>query len=175
MRVVLTGGRGVDNLNTYIAAYKKQVQKGDIVKAYRGLMDAMTEIKNRLAARHPDHIVPGGLYTGYMDMTYFSFTPKDLYDRKLKIAIVFVHETGRFEAWLAAGNREIRAGYERLFRDGGWDKTPVTQAGKGVDAILEKTLADDPDFDHLDALAAQIENGVMGFKREIQEFLNGKG
>lgn len=165
----------MESLNRLMAEYTRQVQKGGIAKAYRGLMDAMAEIRNRLAARHPDYIIPGGLYAGYMDMTYFSFTPRDLVDRKLKIAIVFVHETGRFEAWLAAGNRGIRAQYERLFRGGGWDKTPVTQAGKGVDAILERTLADDPDFDDLDALAARIEDGTMGFIREIQEFLNGKG
>jgi len=154
--------------------YRRQVQKGDIAKAYRGLMDTMTEIKNRLAAGHPDFAVPGSLYFGYMDMTYFAFTPPGLQARKLKIAVVYDHAAGRFDVWLAAGNRGVRARYEQFFRDGGWDKTPVTKAGPGVDAILEKTVAESPDFDHPDTLAAQIEKGTMAFIRDIQEFLNGK-
>lgn len=164
----------MESLNKYMASYRRQVQKGDMPKAYRGLMDAMGELKNRLAQKHPDFTKPGGLYAGYMDMTYFAFTPKDLHEKKLKTAIVYLHETGRFEAWLAAGNRGIRARYEAFFRENGWDKTPVTKAGPGVDAILEKTIADDPDFDDLDALAEQIENRAIGFIREIQGFLKEK-
>ena len=159
-------------LNRYMAEYKKQIKKGDIVKAYRGLMDAMSEIKNRMAERHPAYTVPGSLYAGYMDMTYFAFTPTDLRGRNLKIAIVFIHETARFEAWLAAGNRRVLAHYAKVFKERGWDKTPITQAGKGVDAIVKSVLDDSPDFENMDALAEKIETGALGFIRGIQDFLN---
>jgi len=159
-------------LNEYMTEYKKQIQKGDIVKAYKGLMDTMTEIKNRLADKHPEYTVPGSLYPGYMDMTYFSFTPADLRGRKLKIAIVFIHEKARFEAWLAAGNRRIKAQYVQLFTERGWDKTPITKTGKGVDAIIEDVLDENPDFDCIDALTAKIEDGALKFIRDIQGFLN---
>lgn len=162
----------MESLNRYMAEYKKQIRKGDIVKAYRGLMDTMTEIKNRLADRHPDYTVPGSLYAGYMDMTYFAFTPTDLRGRKLKIAIVFTHEKVQFEAWLAAGNRRVQAYYAKVFRERGWDKTPITQAGKGVDAILEDVLEDSPDFEDVDALTEKIEKSALKFIRGIQDFLN---
>ncbi len=162
----------MESLNRYMAEYKKQIRKGDIVKAYRGLMDAMTAIKNHLVDKHPGYSVPGSLYFGYMDMTYFAFTPADLRGRNLKIAIVFVHETGRFDVWLAAGNRRIKAQYVQLFKERGWDKTPITKEGKGVDAIVESVLDENPDFDDMDALAGKIEKGTLKFIRDIQEFLN---
>jgi len=37
-----------------------------------------------------------------MDMTYFAFTPSELKEKKLKIAIVYLHEQNRFDAWLGA-------------------------------------------------------------------------
>ena len=160
------------SLGVYMTEYRKQVQKGDIVKAYRGLMETMTALKNRLAEKHPDYSVTGSLYFGYMDMTYFAFTPADLRSRNLKIAIVFVHETGCFEAWLAAGNRRIKAQYVQLFKEKGWDKTPITKAGKGVDAIIENVLDETPDFDHIDALFQKIEKGTLAFIRDIKAFLS---
>lgn len=50
-------------------------------------MDLKTYFK-----KYPDYFV-SGLNYGYMDMTYFSFLPGSLKNRKLKVAIVFIHET----------------------------------------------------------------------------------
>ena len=87
-----------------MSEYKKQIEKGAIQTAYKGLMEYLMGLKTYLKSRHPKFYVSSNIYFGYMDMTCFSFTPKSIKDRKLKIAIVFIHETFDFEIWLGGVN-----------------------------------------------------------------------
>jgi hypothetical protein len=90
--------------------YKKQLANGAIKQAYRGLMDYFWSLKSFFEKKYPEY-TPGGIYYGFMDMTYFPLFPKSLKQRKLKIAVVFVHETFRFEVWLAGINKNVQAKY----------------------------------------------------------------
>lgn len=162
----------MDSLYKYIDAYRKQMEKGDIVKAYRGLMDYIMGLRVYLANKYPDYTVSGSVYYGYMDMTYFAFTPAALRKRNLKIAVVFVHDKIRFEAWLAGGNRQVQNKYAKLFQESGWKKYPVSSIEKGVDSILETVVADNPEFDHLDLLTDCIESGTLRFIKDIGDFLD---
>ena len=110
------------SLSDAMSEYRAQMQKGVIQQAYRGLMDYMSALKTELKAKHPDYQVSGSLYFGYMDMTYFAFTPPALKEKGLKIAIVFVHETFAFEAWLSAANRGLLAQFAEQFKDADWKK-----------------------------------------------------
>jgi hypothetical protein len=58
--------------------YKKQLEKGAIKEAYRGLMDYFNALRLFFKNKYPDYFVSGSVYYGYMDMTYFSFTPGSL-------------------------------------------------------------------------------------------------
>ncbi len=91
--------------------------------------------------------------------------------RKLKIAIVFIHETIKFEVWLAAQNKQIQTEYRKLFQEGDWNKYRISVATKGVDSIMEYTLVDNPDFSDLDALTKQIEKVTLTFIKDIEDFL----
>ena len=106
-----------------------------------------------------------------MDMTYFPIFPIEFTSKKLKIAIVFIHETIRFEVWLAAQNKQIQTEYRKLFKEGNWDKYRIPVATKGVDSIMEYTLTDTPDFNDLDALTGQLEKGTLSFIGDIEKFL----
>ena len=75
-----------------------------------------------------------------MDMTYFSFYPKSLQQRKLKVAIVFVHQAFRFEAWLAGSNKQVQQKYWKLIKESGWDKYHLVPSTQGVDSIVESVL-----------------------------------
>jgi hypothetical protein len=154
-------------------AYHQQLQQGEIQQAYRGLMDFMSALKTQLKAKYPDYQVSGSLYFGYMDMTYFSFTPPALKEKGLKIAVVFVHETFAFEAWLSAANRGLLAQFAEQFKDAGWEKYRRVTPAQNPDAILEHTLAADPDFSDLPALSAQIERETLAFCADMQAFLAG--
>ena len=151
--------------------YRKQLANGAIQQAYRGLIEYMLGLKAQLKKKFSTYSVSGSLYFGYMDMTYFSFTPPALKDRGLKIAIVFVHETFAFEAWLSAANRGLLAQFAEKFKDAGWEKYRRVDTAQNPDAILEYTLAADPDFGDLPALSAQIERETLAFSADVQAFL----
>jgi hypothetical protein len=152
--------------------YRKQLEKGDIIEAYRGLMEYMMNLRTQFEKKYPDYIVSGNIYFGYMDMTYFSFSPKSLQNKKLKIAIVFCHETFRFEVWLAGYNKQIQTTYWKLFKESGWDKYHLPPTTKGVDSILEYILVENPDFSNLDTLTKQIEKGTLEFITDIENILS---
>lgn len=151
--------------------YRTQLEKGVISNAYRGLMDYIIDLKSHLKNKYPDYFVSGSIYYGYMDMTYFSFFPKTLKDRNLKIAIVFIHETCQFEAWLAGSNRQIQDKYWQLIKESGWDKYRIVTPGTGVDSILELVLVSNPDFSDLPRLSDQIEQQTLIFIQDIEHFL----
>lgn len=152
-------------------AYKKQLQDGQIIQAYQGLMSYFGVLRSHFQKEYPHIDVPGNIYYGYMDMTYFAIVPDFLKARKLKIAVVFPHETFRFEVWLAARNKQVQAKCWEAIQASGWNHYPLTPQGKGVDAILEHVLVEDPDFSDLPALTTRIETGVLDFIQNLEEFL----
>ena len=159
----------------HMEEYRKQLEKGYIKEAYRGLIEYFNSLRLYFKKKYPDDFVSSSVYYGYMDMTYFSFTPKSLKRRKLKIAIVFLHEAFRFEVWLAAYNKRVQTKYWKLIKDSNWKKYHTTPTTKGVDSIIEYTLIDNPDFSELDKLTKQIESGTLNFVRDVESFLSKYG
>ncbi len=152
--------------------YRKQLEKGTIQVAYKGLMEYIMGLKTYLQNKYPDHYVSGSIYYGYMDMTYFSFIPGSLKDLKLKIAIVFIHETFKFEVWLAGVNKQVQQKYWQLFKDSDWNKYRLVPSTQGMDSIIEHVLVSDPDFNDLDTLTDHIEQATNKFIRDIEGFLS---
>ncbi len=107
-----------------------------------------------------------------MDMTYFAFTPSYLKKMKLKIAIVYLHEDGRFEVWLGGSNRKIQAEYIELMRCKNKGKYKLSQVLPGVDSIIESILVEKPNFDHPEELKKQIERKTIEFVNDITSMLN---
>ena len=149
---------------------KKQLGKGAIKRAYRGLlvymMDLRTHFKNKYTS-----IDVSGIYQGYMDMTYFALVPKSLKDRDLKIAVVFNYDAFRFEAWLSGRNRKVQKKYWEVFRGSQRNEFRVVTPAKGVDAIVECTLSEDFDFGDLDNLTLSIDSATLGFIDCIEKYL----
>jgi hypothetical protein len=156
----------------YIDEYRKQMRKGDIAEAYKGLMDYIMNLRTHFQNKYPDYFVSGSIYYGYMDMTYFSFFPKSLKNRKLKIGIVFIHETCRFEVWLFGYNKQVQAKYWKLIKESDWKKYHIPSTTKGNDSIIESILVDKPDFSDLDTLTKQIERGTLKFIEDVETFLS---
>jgi hypothetical protein len=155
--------------------YKKQLEKGVIIEAYRGLMEYFNTLRIHFRDKYPNHSVSGSIYYGYMDMTYFSIFPTLLKRRKLKIAIVFLHKAFRFEVWLSAQNKTVQAKYLELVREIGLNKYHIPSTTKGVDSIIEYILVDVPDFSDLDDLTKQIEMGTLKFIRDVENFISKTG
>ena len=160
----------MDMLNSDIKEYMIQLGKGQIQKAYKGIMVFMTGLRTYLEDRHPESVT-SALYFGYMDMTYFAFTPSGLRDRKLKIAIVYLHESGRFEVWLGGANRKIQAEYIDLMSSKNIGRYKLSQVSPGVDSIIESTLVEHPDFDHPEELKKLIEKKTIEFIDDVTSIL----
>ena len=152
--------------------FRRQLRNGAIQKAYRALLAYMMNLQTDFKNKYPSYGT-SGLYHGYMDMTYFAIFPKSLKQRDLKIAIVFNYEAFRFEVWLAGSNRKVQQQYWELFRDSQWHEYHVVAPAKGVDAIVEYTLAEDCDFGDLDSLTAGIEKNTIKFIDDMERFLRG--
>ncbi len=161
----------MQTMNDFINEYTTQLRKGQIQKAYKGIMTFMSGLKNSMGSKHPEYAA-SALYFGYMDMTYFAFTPMELKKRNLKIAVVYLHEQNRFEVWLGGCNRKVQAEYIELFkrRDIGYYK--LSQARPGVDSIIEMRIVDQPDFDNTEELMLTIESKVIEFAESIFLTLN---
>lgn len=59
-----------------IIEYRKQLKKGAIQAAYKGLMQYIMDLRIYFKNTYPDFFVSGSIYYGTMDMTYFAIFPK---------------------------------------------------------------------------------------------------
>ncbi len=160
-------------LQELMLVYQQEMKKGAIQQAYRGLMEYLLSLKNHFQTRHPEFSVPGTFYAGYMDMSYFAIVPEDLKQRGLKIALVYLHETGRFEVWLAGVNKSAQREYWEIIRRAGWNKYRLVPELADADAVLEHSVSARPDFSDLDALTEEIEKETLAFIGDVRAFLAG--
>ncbi len=160
------GGNMMKNLNQLIDEYTYQLQQGEIQTAYKGILDFIGKLRADFIKKHPLYDT-GGIYQGYMDMTYFSLSTEQLKDKGLKFALVYLHEKGAFEVWLSARNRDIAKRYESVFSSISSDISAVFHDCSNTDAIIECTLASKPDFENQDSLTDIIEHGIEKFVAAI--------
>lgn len=160
-------------LNQLIEQYTRELQRGELQTAYRGIAAFLGKLRGLFIKNHPELDV-SSVYQGYMDMSYFSVTNEALKKHGLKVAIVYLHEKGSFEVWLSARNRKTAeshasklshyiSGAEGLFHDAG-----------NPDAIMESVVTSNPDFDDESSLAENIQQGVERFIEMVNGWLEFK-
>jgi hypothetical protein len=160
----------MNTLKDQVDEYQKLLERGVIQKAYRGLIQFMGYLRADLTKKHPEYAA-GNIYQGYMDMTYFPLFPPELKKRRLKIAIVLIHEKLIFEIWLSGVNKQVQTRYRQLIKESEWTKYRMPASLQGSDSIIENTLVENPDFNNTEELAGQIENETVLFIQEIEKFL----
>jgi hypothetical protein len=159
------------SLNDHIREYRLQLKEGRIQTAYKGIMTFMSGLKSHLEKDYPDYST-SGLYFGYMDMTYFAFTPDFLKEKRLKIALVYLHEQGKFEAWLGGTNRKIQAEYINRLSQINLGEYQLSRVHPGVDSIIESVIVEQPNFDQPQALRDQIEEKTIIFINDMRSILD---
>lgn len=158
-------------LNQLISAYTKHLQQGDLQVAYKGILDYMSKLRSHFVSKYPNYEISGNIYQGYMDMSYFSINTKQLKDKGLKIAIVYLHEKGSFEIWLSARNRAILKKYKTILNSTALESVPVFHDADNEDAAIECTLTAEPDFDKQGVLTEIIEGSTEEFISVITRHL----
>jgi hypothetical protein len=154
--------------------FRRLLQVGEIQEAYQGLMAYFRDLRAHFKKEHRAYPVSGSIYYGYMDMTYFALFPEALKRRDLKIAIVFVYDTFRFEVWLSGANRDVQAKYWKLLKESGWDHYQLAPDPRKEDYVIGHVLAEDPDFGDLEGLTKRIEEGTLAFMRNVEGFLSAR-
>src|SRR5690554_1517722 len=129
----------MDEVHRNIREYHLALKKGSIQKAYREILGFLTELKAYLKRKYPSHHV-SGLYQGYMDMSYFSFTPEKLKEKNLKIALIYLHEENRFEAWLSGVNKASAADFLERVKNVDTKGYAMEASPEGVNYITTMVL-----------------------------------
>lgn len=153
-------------LNEQIMEYTQHLRQGRIQVAYKGILDFLGKLRSEFIKKYPHYNV-SGIYQGYMDMSYFSFSTKSLNEKGIKIAIVYLHEKGSFEVWLSARNRDIAKRYASALFDKISGNAEVFHDVRNPDAMIESVLTTAPDFDDQSSLMDTISQGVEKFLMTI--------
>lgn len=156
--------------NSSLIEYRKQLDIGDIQKAYQVIMSFMSALRAYLAHSNPDYII-GGLYPGYLDMSYFPCTPKVLKAKGLKIAVVYLHGSGTLELWLSGSNKKIMMTYWRVLNELKPLKYRLVEPKAGVDALVEVVVIPEVDFSQADKMMIEVEESVLAFSNDFIKLL----
>jgi hypothetical protein len=155
-----------ESLQTCVERYVGAVAQGDIVRAYRGILAALTQFKSSWESTHPQDAV-GALYQGYLDMSFVAVLPLSLAEKRLKISLVFLHETGTFTLWLTAGNRAIQKNVSTALQRITLGRYQLTELEPGVDAIIALDLPKPYAFDEPDALTMRLVAAAEAFLADM--------
>jgi len=136
----------------------------------QGLVRFIKSFRSHLIKRYLNDYLIGSIYYGE-NITYFSFSPKDLKSQKLKIAIVFNHQKIRFEIWLAGQNKQIQKEYWEIFKGSDWKKYHIPSSIDNGFSIVDSILIENPNFDNSVFLTEQIETKTIEFVKEIMKVL----
>ncbi len=159
------------SLSSSLQMYSKVLQETDMQEAYRALIAFITKLQGDFKNKHTEYEVSKGLYHGYLDLSFFTFTTEQLKSKQLKIAVVFLHKEMRFEAWLSGRNRNIMSTYHKKLIAFDLGEYILANDEKGMDSIIEGILVKNPNFDDLDGLASEIDCNTIKFTNDIQDIL----
>lgn len=145
------------DLEFAVAAYKKQLETGEIQIAYVGLVKFVMSLKTQFSKDLGDLFSFSGIFQGYMDYTYFYFSNEFCRERKLKLGLVLNHADMRFELWLLGQTKDVQKRYWNLLKHTGW------VSGEAIPkySIFEHVLIKEPNFSNLKALSETIGKSLV--------------
>ncbi|MGL5352555.1 MAG: DUF7000 family protein [Clostridium sp.] len=159
-------------LKNNLEKYKELLEETDMQTAYKELITFIKKLQRDFKIKYPEYEVAKGMYQGYLDLSFFAFTTKELKAKQLKIEVVYLHKEMRFEAWLSGRNRTIMSAYNQKLNGYNLGDYLLANDEKGMDSIIEGTLVDNPDFDNLKALKTEIYDSTVNFVNDINAILS---
>lgn len=150
--------------NGIVADYKEQLVKTDIQQAYERLLKYLLKLRTHLKNKLSNQYSFGNTSQGYLDFSYFPFLNDYLQKEKLRFGIVLNHKMMRFELWLMGQNAEIQKQYWEILKNSKWNEKQIKMPKYSV---LEIIIVENPDFDNLDILTAEIETETVKIAEEV--------
>ncbi len=137
-------------------------------QANNGIHGFMKSLRSHFNKYYFEDYYVGSIYNDDNTITYFPFTPKELKELKLKIAIVYNYQKEAFEIWLAAQNKQLQKKYWEIFKHSDWNKYHIPQSTADGFSIVDDVLIENPNLED-DSLTEQIESRSLQFIRDILE------
>lgn len=128
-----------------LSEYKELLQTTNLREAYQEFIKLFRYIRLSLEKSMPEYKFQGNIVENGMDYSYFLFTNKNLKEKGLKMAVVFVHSNFRFEVWLSGYNRNHQLKYYDLLK-GKNIPFELTDNPIRKDYILRVTLEESADI-----------------------------
>lgn len=154
------------SLSSCVEVYTELVAQGDIVRAYRIILSTLSHFKTAWEVAHPADNA-GALYQGYLDMSFVSVAPAAFVDKRLKISLVFLHESGIFSLWLIAGNRAIQKSVFDSLKTVSLSQYALSVLTPGVDAIIAHDLPKPYAFDDPTVLDTMLMQAAEAFTADM--------
>ncbi|MEA4859738.1 MAG: methyltransferase domain-containing protein [Sphaerochaeta sp.] len=148
-----------------------QACKAPLSEAYKLILKTLTLCGRELQKHLPESEV-SGIYPGYLDMSYIALIPPNLKKRQLKLALVYVHEKGAFELWLAGRNRSIQAQVREELRGKLPSPYMLVEEAKGEDAIVQLRLGPLTDFTDMNLLIGKLCAMMHTMLQDLQPLLS---
>lgn len=145
------------NLNQYVAVYKEQLQKGDILIAYNELVKFVMNLRTDCINQFTDVYSFTGILHGYLDYTYFYYSNDFLKGKKLKLGVVLNHIEMRFEVWLLGNTKKEHQHYWNVLKDSQLNSTYLQLHPY---AIVVIAIDNHPDFDNLPVLSEKLQTQI---------------
>lgn len=137
--------------------FQEELQKGDILHAYRTLTQFMTDLRTTLVQELSEEYSFATLQRGFLDLTYFYFTNDELKRRKLKLSVVLNQIDMRFELWLLGNTKAVQKEYwEKLRQVNCFESRQEMHQYYIGSAILDAT----PEFANRDRLITNLKESI---------------
>ncbi len=160
--------------NMLIRQYTTSINDYSLQRSYRLILDTLSFLQRKINKNNPGY-TSSQLYQGYLDMSYFAVATPLLLDHNLKLAVVYLHAKGCFEAWLAAKNRTVQEQYRTRLRALVKEPYRIKEQQIGEDAILSTVIASYPDFSDIPLLTSELEHKINQILADIHTLLATEG
>lgn len=140
-----------------LSEYKELLQTTNLRECYQEFIKLFRYIRVSLEKSMPEYKFQGNIVENGMDYSYFLFTNKNLKEKGLKMAVVFVHSNFQFEVWLSGYNRNHQLKYYDLLK-GKNIPFELTDNPTRKDYILRVTLEGYVDLSDVSFLIKEIKS-----------------
>ncbi|WP_420574545.1 AraC family transcriptional regulator [Kordia sp.] len=138
---------------------------------YHDLIAYMKSIRTFFINEYDSEFTFGAIYQGKKDFSYFSLTTEELKKQKLKFVIIFNHKKMCFSICLSGQNKSIRKKYWEMFKNSNWNHYHLAASIDESLSIMDSLIVENPDFEDMQKLLAQIEIESFKFINEIRAIL----
>lgn len=148
--------------------YKHILETTTVQQGYQQVIQLIKYISAELEKELPEYTFMGRVVENQMDFSYFQATRESLKESGLKVQVVFIHSTCKFEVWISGYNRKIQSRYYKMLCN---SECPfeVCSDPERNDFILKAPVEKEITTDTPEAIIAEIKGKVTELETYIQK------